>query len=119
MKALCLLVVICLVSLSSSEETPQNNETPLVGGWSNCDVNSPEIQKVAKFAVEAVNAQINSMFKFQFLKVEKCAQQVVAGMKYELYIAAERKGENKVNQYVVWDRFGEMVLLDTDMWPHH
>jgi hypothetical protein len=44
--------------------------------------------------------------------------QVVAGMKYEIWIENQKNGVNSTNSFIVWDHFGELSLLDTDLWPH-
>lgn len=54
----------------------------LLGGISNIDCNSPEIQAVLPEAVKSVNMMSNSMYHMTPIQLTTCTKQLVAGMKY-------------------------------------
>ncbi|XP_060780618.1 cystatin-like [Neoarius graeffei] len=54
----------------------------LVGAPVDADINSPEVQDALRFAVTQYNAQSNSVYTSQVVKVIKAQVQVVAGLKY-------------------------------------
>lgn len=63
------------VPLPSPAPMPQQQ---IIGGYSSVDVNDPEVQDAAQFAVQALGGLLN--------RVTKAERQVVAGMNYRLQL---------------------------------
>lgn len=54
----------------------------LLGGWSNCDKDLPEIQQCISKSLDSINGMSNSLFRMVDSHVISAKQQVVAGMNY-------------------------------------
>ncbi|XP_009145792.1 cysteine proteinase inhibitor 4 [Brassica rapa] len=101
MKCLICLSLILLPLISVVEGN--------LGGWTPIkDLSDPNIQAVAKYAVEEHNKQITG--NLVFVKILKGKEQVVAGKTYSLTIAAKNGGAGTKNY--------EAVVVET-MRSHH
>ncbi|KAL0353293.1 UNVERIFIED_CONTAM: Cysteine proteinase inhibitor 1 [Sesamum angustifolium] len=81
LKSASLLFVFLAILLASSL-----NEASPVGAWQPIDPKDPKVVEIANFAVTEHNKEAGSALVFQ--DVVKGTKQVVAGINYELVIAA-------------------------------
>jgi cathepsin F len=55
-----------------------------LGGWSDADMNSEEIKKMAQFAFEHLDGKSNSLYASRLESIISARTQVVAGVKYDI-----------------------------------
>ncbi|KFK26534.1 hypothetical protein AALP_AA8G261400 [Arabis alpina] len=79
-------------------------EGGLLGGWKPIkDVSDPNVVDIAKYAISEHNKVSKPGLVYE--KVVQGKQQVVAGTKYSLVIAAKSRGGGSKNyEAVVWDK---------------
>ncbi|VVA93420.1 unnamed protein product [Arabis nemorensis] len=79
-------------------------EGGLLGGWKPIkDVSDPNVVEIAEFAISEHNKVSKPGLVYE--KVVQGKQQVVAGTKYDLVIAAKNGGGRSKNyEAVVWDK---------------
>lgn len=95
--ALSGLVSACNTNPSLPNPPPPPSPAPMpqqqmLGGYSAIDVNDPEVQNVAQFAVQVLGGLLN--------RVTKAERQVVAGMNYRLQLDLQNGMGYEVEVYV-------------------
>lgn len=95
-----ILILTLLVPLVLSDVSAVR-KAALVGGWRQIkDLNAPEVQEAAQFAVTEHNKEAGTNLEYQ--RVVKGETQVVAGTNYRLVIAAKDGTVTKNYEAVVW-----------------
>jgi hypothetical protein len=87
----------------------------MFGGHTPQDVQSEDIQRVARFAVNQLNAKSNSMNPLQLVRVLSATTQVVNGIKYNLELEISQGSQNTHRQRVTvleHPSSGSLQLLD-------
>ncbi|MBH1972085.1 hypothetical protein FK216_13025 [Moraxellaceae bacterium AER2_44_116] len=95
----CLLIIPAYACEDATTETtpkPQLKTEPstmIVGGYQNTNI-TPEIKKMAKFAVKTQSKQTKT--RLQLVSIDSAASQVVAGTNFKLILTI--KDHQKTNQ---------------------
>ncbi|CAI9756662.1 unnamed protein product [Fraxinus pennsylvanica] len=105
LKSLAILLIILPILVASIQVSTAlgGRKGGLVGGWRPIEnLNDPNVQKIAKYAVQEHNKQAKS--KLQFLSVVKGETQVVSGTNYKLVISAKNGAVPHNYQAIVWEK---------------
>lgn len=96
-----ILTLLVPLVLSDVSATAGGRKAPLMGGWRQIkDLNAPEVQEAAQFAVTEYNKEAGANLEYQ--KVVNGETQVVAGTNYRLVIAAKDGAVSGNYKAVVW-----------------
>nr|ANK58238.1 cathepsin F [Haliotis discus discus] len=74
----------------------------LVGGWENADISKDDVQTMAKFALDTVNAKENS--QRQMVTIESATTQVVSGINYKIVLRVTNGGTDELCHVTVYDQ---------------
>ncbi|KAG1665029.1 Kininogen-1 [Nymphon striatum] len=67
---------------------PTNSAVPLRGGWETVTDDNKYVQEAARFGVNRISVETNSMYTLKLARVSSAQQQVVAGMNYKMTVYA-------------------------------
>ncbi|PWA45291.1 cystatin [Artemisia annua] len=111
-----ILFIISFISFECPSAAALGEGT-LLGGWKPIpNVTDPAIVDIGKFAIDEHNN--NSQASLEFRKVVRGQSQVVAGMNYNLTIAALDGDDHVENNYVAivwikpWEQFRRLVSFN-------
>ncbi|XP_048259521.1 cysteine proteinase-like isoform X3 [Haliotis rufescens] len=84
----------------------------LVGGWENADISKDDVQNMAEFALDTVNAKENS--QRQMVTIESATTQVVSGINYKIVLRVTNGGTDELCHMTVYDQSWTRTRTLTD-----
>ncbi|XP_067681138.1 cathepsin F-like [Haliotis asinina] len=78
------------------------DDLKLMGGWKKTDINRDDVQTMAKFALDTVNAKENS--QRQMITIESASTQVVSGFNYKMVLHVTNGVTDELCTVVVYDQ---------------
>ena len=109
MKMVYLGLAVCLMGCLCGSVFA--GERILMGGWSETEVDNPEVLKATKFAVAERSGDMNMVI--ELVEILNAEQQVVAGMNYLMTLKVKEDGEEKTVLAKVWRKLdGEYELTE-------
>ena len=116
MRRLCCVVLLLVAAAASGVHSQQQHEhLPILGGYSNVDVDTDIIKEMASFATTTVSQAINSQEPLTVVRIVSAKSQVVAGVNYQMELEL-KEGENDAIfcKVVVYDQSWTSTRRVTD-----
>jgi len=121
----CLLCLNLIVIAKNTEDEKEQSGTAVhggshkTGGWNPVDLtneaNIGRLQPIVQFILTSINARSNSVNPIRLNKIISADQQVVSGMKYKIRLELVFEDKVQNGDFVVYDHFGKLHLLNMKM----
>ena len=94
------LIAACSPEKPAADSAPHSEAAQVSGAWAPSDAFSPEVQEVARFAVQTFAVQNKARVLYK--DVTQVRQQVVTGLNFELELQVTLDGSNRSFRATVW-----------------